>query len=748
MKGYTAEELFCIAEFRLQAKTQKVSLLKVEDTQKLLHELQVHQIELEMQNDELLIAKDKNDIALYRYTELFDFASVAFFTLDRSSKITQVNLMGAGLLGLERSRLTGLLFCQYTTPEYRSIFNDFLTKAFDTGKKQNCEILIQVEKHFLWLSLEASIRLTDPDCLVTMTDITECKQADEKLKRAASVFSHAHEGIMITDSSGNITEVNDAFSEITGYSAADMLGKNPIILQSGRQNQEFYAEMWHSIRTKGNWHGEVWNRRKNGELYAEKLTISAVKNTMGIVQHYVSLFSDITLMKEHQGQLEHITHFDVLTNLPNRILLADRLSQAMLQCQRHNQSLAVVFMDLDGFKVINDTFGHNAGDELLIELSQRMKKVLREGDTLARIGGDEFIAVMVDLEKIEDCEPLLTRLLNAAAESVTVFDTLMKVSASIGVTFYPQDGADADQLMRHADQAMYLAKQAGKNRYHMFDTERDNAIKTRHQSIGDVRAALNRREFVLYYQPKVNMRTGKVISVEALIRWQHPNRGLLLPVDFLPSIEGHKSSLELGEWVIGAALNQISYWQTIGINLSVSVNISAYQLQQDDFADRLETLLNGHPDVNPRCIDLEILETSALSNISQVSNTIKACHKMGVRFALDDFGTGYSSLSYLKHLPAYLIKIDQSFVHDMLDDVDDLAIVEGVVSLAKAFQREVLAEGVESVAHGKALLKIGCELAQGFGIARPMPANDIPDWVSNWKADASWQVGTSRLRLC
>lgn len=577
-----------------------------------------------------------------------------------------------------------------------------------------------------------------PCVQASLRDITDRKQAESKLQLAASVFTHAREGITITDASGTMLDVNDTFSHITGYSRAELIGQNPRILRSGRQSPEFYKNMWQKLIKKGYWTGEVWNRRKNGEVYAEMLTISAVHDAGGKTQNYVALVTDITPIKEHQQQLEHIAHYDALTSLPNRILLADRLKHGMIQCERHKNLLAVVYLDLDGFKAVNDTYGHDTGDELLITVSQRMKAALREGDTLARIGGDEFVAVLIVLEHMSDCEQVLSRLLEAAACPVTLNNVTLQVSASIGVALYPQDKADADLLMRHADQAMYIAKQAGKNRYHFFDVEQDVAIKTQRESIEGIRHALEQNEFVLYYQPQVNMKNGEVIGAEALIRWQHPERGLLPPAEFLPIIELHPLSVALGNWVIDSALTQMSEWQKLGLNIPVSVNIGACQLQQDDFVAQLSALLNKHPDVTPDRLELEILETSTLEDINEVSAIMHACREIGVRFALDDFGTGYSSLTYLRRLPADLLKIDQSFVRDMLVDPDDLAIINGVIGLATAFQRQVIAEGVETVAHGKLLLSIGCELAQGYGIARPMPSAELPGWAATWRPDSDW----------
>jgi len=600
-----------------------------------------------------------------------------------------------------------------------------------------------------WLWFQSTAEVTEKGPMqepLRMTgihaDITERKLSEEKLKLAASVFTHARESITISDATGEIIDINDTFTQITGYSREEAIGKNSRILQSGRQSAEFYVDMWKELVNKGYWDGEIWNRRKNGEVYAEMKSISAVYDKNRLATHYVGLGSDITPMKEHQAQLEHIAHYDILTNLPNRSLLTDRLSQSMVQSQRHNNSLAVVFLDLDGFKDVNDTHGHDIGDELLIIVSQRMKEALREGDTLARIGGDEFIAVLIDLTNIEDCQPVLERLLIAASETIQVGEVELHVSASIGVTLYPQDKVDADQLMRHADQAMYLAKQAGKNRYHLFDTAQDDAIKIKRENLAAIQSAIDNEQFLLHYQPKINMRTGTIIGLEALIRWQHPEQGLLQPNEFLPIIENHSMGIKLGEWVLDTVLTQISLWQEMGLKLTVStsVNIGAVQLQQNDFVEHLTTLLAAHPNVNPRYLELEVLETTALDDVDHISTVMNACMALGVSFSLDDFGTGYSSLTYLRRLPAGMIKIDQSFVRDMLVDPDDLAIVEGVIALAKSFKRDVIAEGVETIEHATALLQLGCELAQGYGIARPMSAADIPAWINSWKPDDSWHI--------
>jgi diguanylate cyclase (GGDEF)-like protein/PAS domain S-box-containing protein len=488
------------------------------------------------------------------------------------------------------------------------------------------------------------------------------------------------------------------------------------------------------------YHSEHRLVRKDGQtIWVQDRGRVVERNAQGDALRVVGSFTDISYQKAHQNYLERIAHYDQLTGLPNRVLLADRMGQVMVQAKRRGTQMAVAYLDLDGFKAINDRHDHNVGDQLLKELAAQFKATLREGDTIARLGGDEFVAVFADLADVHDSIGLINRLLDVASRPTLVENLSLKVSASIGVSFYPQaDDTDADQLLRQADQAMYSAKLAGKNRYHLFDAEHDRTLRVRNEALERIRLALAQSEFVLHYQPKVNLRTGALVGAEALIRWQHPELGMRPPGTFLPDIEGHALSVNLGEWVLDTALKQMEDWLALGLDLPVSVNISAYHLQEHNFSDRLKTLLAAHPTVPPGHLELEVLETAALDELSQVATVMRDCASFGVGFALDDFGTGYSSLTYLKRLPAQVLKIDQSFVRDMLEDPEDLAIVEGVLGLARAFRRKAVAEGAETPAHCKLLLEVGCELAQGYGIARPMPADQMINWKAKWHPDPGW----------
>ena len=465
------------------------------------------------------------------------------------------------------------------------------------------------------------------------------------------------------------------------------------------------------------------------------------------------IFQDISEQKVNQRRLEesnlqlaHVNkeleanaYYDALTGLPNRNLLADRMMHSIQANKRKENHIAIAFMDLDGFKEVNDLYGHGIGDELLRTIANKIKHLMRDCDTLSRFGGDEFVMIIDGLNAPDECHSLLQRILDSVSAIKLVKQKAVNITASIGVTIYPQDDSNSDQLIRHADQAMYIAKQSGKNCFHIFDVVQDFAVTHQYGEQERIRAALINDEFVLYFQPKINIKTNKVIGLEALIRWIHPQKGLLLPLEFLPIIEHHKLIVELGEWVIKQALNQVNSWYEIGIELPISVNISPLQIQQANFVERLEIILQSFPHFKSGMIEFEILETSSLNDLTLVIEVIEKCHERGITFAVDDFGTGYSSLTYLKKLPTEYLKIDRSFVRDMLSDKDDLAIVQGVIQLAKTFERTVIAEGVETIEHGQKLLSLECHLAQGFGISKPMPATEFPNWLNSWKQKNLWQ---------
>lgn len=729
--------------------------LTFEGSRKLLHELQVHQIELEMQNDELRRIHIKAEESKARYVELYDFAPVGYCTVSETGLILQANLALATILGVPRGELLQQPFSRLIDRQDQDIFYQLragLLQEKLQDEIHECELrMLQFNEEKIHAHLAASLRQVKDhtkSLQLVISDITIRKQAEVKLQLAARVFRHAREGIIITDAQSNIINVNQAFTRITGYTLDEAVGQNPRLLSSGLQNREYYENLWKELRDKGYWSGEIWNLRKNKEMYAGLLSISAIRDEQGNTQQYLGLFTDITELKEHQNILDRMAHYDALTSLPNRLLLSDRLHQGLAQAQRSNQKLAVVYLDLDGFKSINDTFGHAAGDQVLITVAQRMQKELREGDTLARLGGDEFVAVLMGLVNNNGSLPLLSRLLAVAALPVLVDGVKLQVSASLGVTFYPQAQyiyIGADQLLRQADQAMYQAKVSGKNRYQIFDAKQDRNLRDYHESLQRIELALENKEFELYYQPKVNMRLGTVIGVEALIRWQHPQQGLLAPAQFLPVIEEHPLALAVGEWVINTALAQMEVWHDSGLDLPVSINIGAQQLQHPDFVQKLKATVARHPDLQPGYLELEVLETSALQDIVQVSTVINECAQFGVFFALDDFGTGYSSLNYLKRLRVSQLKIDRSFVLGMLENTDDLAILEGVIGLSSAFDLGTIAEGVETQKHGEMLLQIGCELAQGYFIARPMPAAQLQGWTESWQAPADW-IACNRIR--
>ncbi len=561
----------------------------------------------------------------------------------------------------------------------------------------------------------------------------------EQVQLFSRVFSDTHEAIIITDPQGIIVEVNPAFCIITGYDREEVIGKNPSILSSGKHNQEFFREMWNSVVQYGHWQGEVWNCKKNGELYIELLSISSLNDEQGNTLNYVGLFSDITSTIKQKEELKLMAHYDVLTQLPNRSLFTDRFHQAIAHSKRSKKKLAVCFLDLDNFKPINDRYGHNIGDRLLVEVSRRISEQVRSEDTVSRQGGDEFALLLGDIDSFEMCSQSLQRILDSLSEPFLIDGQQHRITASCGVTIYPDDEADIDTLLRHADHAMYQAKLVGKNRFQRFNTEKNLKRITRHNWIAEIEHALEQDQLVLYYQPKINMRTGAFFGAEALIRWQHPEKGLIPPMEFLPMMEGTPLEIKVGEWVIATAIEQMKTWNKQGLDLEVSVNISSHHLQSNDFIKYLSNILAENSEINPEKLQLEILESSVLSDLGIISETLRTCQEtLGVNIALDDFGTGYSSLTHMRNLPTNTIKIDQSFVRDVLDDPSDYVIVDGVIGLAESFERQVIAEGVESTEHGLILLMMGCELAQGYEIAKPMPAEQIIQWSSTHNTNEKW----------
>ncbi len=577
--------------------------------------------------------------------------------------------------------------------------------------------------------------------LAIWSDITERKKTEEQIKLAASVFHEAREGILITDPDGLIININRAFTDITGFQLDELVGQTPRMLKSDRHGRDFYAKLWRQLLRTDHWSGELWNKRKNGEIYPEQLSISAVKDTSGKTTHYVGIFSDITEHKQQQEQIERLAYYDALTSLPNRVLLADRMRQALARADRKHKIIAVCYLDLDGFKPINDHYGHKAGDGVLTEISRRLREFIRIEDTVARLGGDEFVLLLTDLSSEEESEPILARVLEIVTKPCILHNGVeVSVSASVGVTFYPNDHNDSDVLLRHADQAMYQAKQLGRNRMHPFDPKYDQQTRQLGELKTRIRAGLKQKEFVLYWQPKVDLVHGHVVGAEALLRWKQTDASIVLPGAFLPQLENDDAIVEIGDYVIEEGVSTLSRWHDLGLGLSVSLNVAARQMLSPDFMSKLREVLEGKTGIASR-LELEILETAALEDLDKVKRLINECRMLGVGFALDDFGTGYSSMTYFRRLPVNTVKIDRTFVCDMLDNADDLAIIQGILGLTKAFDKASVAEGVELVEQLAVLQDMGCHIAQGYAIGHPMPEQDFLRWLEKYKPDATWAQG-------
>jgi diguanylate cyclase (GGDEF)-like protein/PAS domain S-box-containing protein len=621
---------------------------------------------------------------------------------------------------------------------------DQLTQSASGIPTLSCRFL-RADGTWVWFSGHATVAERGAKgrplrVIITAQDIDAQRLAEERQQLSVTLFQHLHEGLLITDANCRVLDANPTFSSITGYSLDDMRGTVPALMRpavEGTTAALQQAVMWDSLKASGTWRGEVVDKRRNGDICTLQVTISAVKGPSGVVRFHALALSDITEARLQRELLERQAHFDELTGLPNRARLAKMLSQAMQASERDGSLLTVCYLDLDHFKPVNDQFGHEVGDRLLVDLADRLRRSLRGHadvpDTVARLGGDEFV-LLIRTATIEESRHAVDRVLRSVAKpyNLGIGNGLVTITASIGATVFPMDHADADTLMRHADHAMYGAKQSGRNGYLFFDAESDRRTEARFEALGRVQEALDAQEFTLYYQPKVDMRLGKVLGFEALLRWKHPQHGIIAPATFLPLIEHTGLSVSVGDWVLQRGLEQLSQWQSEGLDVTLSVNISARHLQEANFAQRLTQLLEQHPPHVSKHLIIEVLETAALADIDHTSELMRTCQSLGVRFALDDFGTGYSTLTYLKRLPLDLLKIDRSFIHNMLGDAQDLAIVEGVIGLSKTFRCTVVAEGVETDAQAQRLIELGCFVGQGNGIAKAMPLSELLEWMDSY----------------
>lgn len=674
--------------------------------------------------------EDKLKESEARYRLLADHCSDMIASLDLEGRYLYVSPASVTLFGQTEDDLIGRLAIDFTHPDDVALFPAVIAQIL---KEQGVRTLTFRRRHkdgrYSWVESkvqgvrDATGAVTQ--IILTARDISERRQAEEDLRVAATAFE-TQEGMVITTSDQTILRVNQAFSEITGYAPSDAIGHKATLLKSGRHDQAFYDAMWTKIAETGMWRGEIWNRRKNGEIYPEWLTITAVKNPAGEVTHYVGAFTDITKRKATEEAIEHLAFYDPLTRLPNRRLLMDRLTQALVANARSKRGGALLFIDLDNFKTVNDTLGHDKGDLLLQQTAKRLISCVRKSDTVARLGGDEFVVMLEDLsanrnEAAVQARTIGDKILAALNEPYKITSYECDSSSSIGITLFCNHGDDVDAIIKHADLAMYRAKTSGRNSLCFFDPEMQQAATARAVLANELQTAVETEQFVLHYQPQVDGK-GRLTGAEALLRWQHPDRGLISPADFIPLAEETGLMLPLGLWVLRTACRQLVQWAAREgtAHLTVSVNVSACQFRQADFVERvLETV--DAIGADPTKLTLELTESMLIEDIDDTIAKMGQMKERGLSFSLDDFGTGYSSLAYLKSLPLSELKIDRSFITDVHSDPNSGAIAKTIVFLAQSLGLTVIAEGVETELQRTFLDNHGCRDYQGFLFSRPLP---------------------------
>lgn len=554
------------------------------------------------------------------------------------------------------------------------------------------------------------------------------KENRERLRQAAAVFDCTREGVLVTDTQGLIVHVNRAFMEITGYQCEDVMGQRPSLFKSGRHSAHFYQQMFQALESTGEWSGEIWNRRKSGEVYPQWQTIRVIHDDQGKVSHYVAVFSDISAMKNSEHELAHLAHHDPLTDLPNRLLFTDRAEQALASAQVHKRGCALLLMDLDHFKIINDSLGHNVGDQLLKLVAERLSGLFGPGVTLARLGGDEFAVLAESCPQVVQAAALAQRMLNAMKDPFIFDGNQLFISASIGISLFPSDALSAEQLLRNADSALFKAKSAGREGYALYTEELTAHAQHRVEIAGELRRALDQHELRVYYQPVHDLHDSRLVGVEALVRWQHPERGLVPPGEFIPIAERTGLIADIDAWVMDQACRQMCQWLADGAPLSfIAINVSSRLFARRELYEQVAQVLHA-TGLDPAFLELEVTESAVMDDPEVALEQLHRLRELGLRLAIDDFGTGYSSLLRLKRLPVQKLKIDQGFVAGLPWDEDDAAIVRVVIALAKSMGMQVHAEGIEQVEQARFLLDQECDMGQGYWFGRPMPADEI-DWT-------------------
>ncbi|WP_339427366.1 MULTISPECIES: phosphodiesterase DibA [unclassified Pseudomonas] len=553
------------------------------------------------------------------------------------------------------------------------------------------------------------------------------KENRERLRQAAAVFDCTREGVLVTDAQGLIVHVNRAFMAITGYQGEDVMGQRPSLFKSGRHSSNFYQQMFQSLESTGEWSGEIWNRRKSGEIYPQWQTIRVIHDDQGHASHYVAVFSDISAIKDSEHELAHLAHHDPLTDLPNRLLFTDRAEQALASAQVHKRGCGLLLLDLDHFKIINDSLGHNVGDQLLKQVGERLQGLFGPGMTLARLGGDEFAVLAESCPQVVQAAALAQRILDAMKQPFIFDGHQLFISASVGISLFPSDALSAEQLLRNADSALFKAKSAGREGYALYTEELTALAQNRVEIANELRRALEQQELRVYYQPVHELHGSRLIGVEALVRWQHPERGLVPPGEFIPIAERTGLIADIDAWVMDQACRQMCQWLADGVPLSfIAVNVSSRLFARRELYEQVAQVLHD-TGLDPGFLELEVTESAVMDDPEVALEQLHRLRELGLRLAIDDFGTGYSSLLRLKRLPVQKLKIDQGFVAGLPWDEDDAAIVRVVIALAKSMGMQVQAEGIEQVEQARFLLEQECDLGQGYWFGRPMPAQEI-DW--------------------